>query len=114
MNDAPEDHGDNREFGDWWRAMGEHELRQLLFWVWDPIEIKDEFPTTAGEYDGYALEIATALASGMSSEELAALLQTIEQDRMGISRARADATASRLSDWYERSRRTFASAMAAR
>ena len=94
MTNATSAEGDSREFGEWWRATGEHELRQLLFWVWDPIGLKDAFPATASEYDRYALEIATALASGMSTEVLAALLATIEYTRMGVSSGRANAFAS--------------------
>jgi hypothetical protein len=113
VSNATSAEGDSREFGEWWRATGEHELRQLLFWVWDPICLKDAFPATADQYDRYALEIATALASGMSTEALAALLQTIEQARMGVSSGRANAVASRLAVWYQDSCRRFGSAVTA-
>ncbi|MFZ0385238.1 MAG: hypothetical protein WAL22_06225 [Solirubrobacteraceae bacterium] len=113
MSNATSAEGDSREFGEWWRATGEHELRQLLFWVWDPVDIKDAFPATADQYDRYALEIATALASGMSTEVLATLLATIERARMGVSSGRANAVASRLADWYQDSRRRSGSAVAA-
>jgi hypothetical protein len=33
-----------REFSDWWRDAGEQELRQLLYRVWDPIGLNQEFP----------------------------------------------------------------------
>lgn len=29
------------------------ELRQILYWRWDPIGVSDEFPLNAGEYDLY-------------------------------------------------------------
>lgn len=105
MSHATATEGHSREFGQWWRTTGEHELRQLLFWVWDPIGLKDDFPATADQYDRYALEIATALASDMSTETLAALLQTIEQTRIGVCSGRADAVAARLTVWYQDSHR---------
>lgn len=37
------------EFARWWHETGEHELRQLLLWRWDPIGVADYFPNTVGE-----------------------------------------------------------------
>jgi hypothetical protein len=95
---------DAREFADWWRETGERELCQLLYWVWDPIDLNQEFPDAADEYDGYAIEIATALASGMPVPTLAESLATIERDRMGLGQRSLDAIADRLQTWYARSR----------
>lgn len=39
---------------EWWTASGQIQLRQLLYWLWDPIGVKDYFPTTHDEYDCYA------------------------------------------------------------
>jgi hypothetical protein len=92
-----------REFSDWWRDTGEQELRQLLYWVWDPIGLNPDFPHASDEYDRYAIEVATALASGMPQSTLAALLGSIEQNRMGMGPRPLDAIAERLREWHERS-----------
>jgi hypothetical protein len=92
------------EFSDWWRAAGEHELRQLLFWVWDPIGVNEHFPVTADEYDRYAIEVATILASGASVPVLAEFLHAIARDRMGLVGPRPDAVAGQLHQWYRQSR----------
>ena len=104
MNDENTSTVDSREFADWWRQTGERELCQLLYWVWDPIDLSAEFPDAADQYDRYALEIATALASGMPAPTLAALLATIERDRMGLGQRPLDAIADQLRAWYARSR----------
>ncbi len=91
-------------FSVWWRNTGEQELRQLLYWVWDPIELNEQFPDAVDEYDSYALEIATALASDMPTATLAALLQTIERNRMGLETRSVETVAARLSAWYDKSR----------
>jgi hypothetical protein len=96
-----------REFSDWWLDAGEAELRQLLYWVWDPIDLNQAFPDASDEYDGYALEIATALASGMSQSTLAALLGSIEQNRMGMTARPLDLIAERLRTWYQRSTQRY-------
>jgi hypothetical protein len=95
--------GRAREFSEWWRDAGEGELCQLLYWVWDPLDLNHEFPDAADEYDGYALEVATALASGVSQSTLAALLGSIEQNRMGMRPRPLDVIAQRLRTWYQRS-----------
>jgi len=55
---------DADEFARWWKETGEHELRQILFWKWDPIGVSDIFPNTADDYDGYAPPIVSALRKG--------------------------------------------------
>ena len=45
----------------WWAETGERELRQLLYWKWDPIGVNDSFPWAVDEYDGYAPQILSAL-----------------------------------------------------
>ncbi len=39
------------DFARWWKETGEHELRQILFWKWDPIGAFDSSPNTTDEYD---------------------------------------------------------------
>ena len=60
------DHSGEEEFALWWSETGERELRQLLFWKWDPIGVNPFFPRTADEYDGYATQVVTALRTGAS------------------------------------------------
>lgn len=98
----------SREFSDWWRGAGESELRQLLYWVWDPLGVSESFPDAVDEYDGYALEIATALASGISQSALVALLTSIEQHRMGIARRSLQPVVEQLLAWHERSTERWA------
>ncbi len=91
-------------FADWWRETGEQQLRQLLYWVWDPLGVNEHFPSTADEYDRYAIEVATVLASGATARMLAGFLRTIERDRLGIAEPSSDFAATRLHEWYQRSR----------
>jgi hypothetical protein len=104
MSDEMNPEAASRGFADWWRESGEVELCQLLYWVWDPIGVNEDFPAAEDEYGCYALEIATALASDMPVSTLAGWLATIERDRMGLSQRPLDAIADRLQIWYRRSR----------
>lgn len=61
----------SEQFAAWWKQTGEHELRQLLLWRWDPIGVAELFPNTADEYDGYAPQIVQILRRGGPAEELA-------------------------------------------
>jgi hypothetical protein len=72
------------EFARWWNETGEHELRQLLYWKWDPIGVNAAFPRTADEYDRYAPEVVSALSNGACEADIAELLETIQRDRMGL------------------------------
>ena len=73
------------EFASWWKQTGEHELRQVLFWRWDPIGVSDHFPNTVDEYDGYAPQIARALRAEASDEELGRMILGFEHEAMGLS-----------------------------
>lgn len=33
------------------RRQDHLELRRVLYWQWDPIGVRDDFPHSAGEYD---------------------------------------------------------------
>lgn len=103
MNDTTVGEERARAFSEWWRGTGEAELRQILFWVWDPLGLNREFPDAADEYDKYALEILTALASEATPAALAALLGSIEQNRMGLDPRPLNDDVSRLSRWHRRS-----------
>jgi hypothetical protein len=94
------------EFAGWWRETGEHELRQVLLWRWDPLGVADHFPNTADEYDGYAPQVVQALRKGASETELMRLLGDFERDSMGLSApalARLRPLAVSLLFWFQNS-----------
>ena len=82
MADAEEPAGE--QYDRWWAETGEHELRQLLLWRWDPIGVADSFPSAADEYDGYAPALADLLRRGATEAEVAAHLEAIERDTIGL------------------------------
>ena len=69
-------------FARWWRETGEHELRQLLLWRWDPIGVADHFPNTADEYDDYASDVVQVLRDGGEADDVAEHLREIEREWM--------------------------------
>jgi hypothetical protein len=94
------------EFEHWWSATGERELRQILYWTWDPIGVNDEFPYTRDEYDAYALQVVKALRMGSTEAHVVDLLKTVEQEQMGLGDGNSAALrqlAGRLARWYQRS-----------
>jgi hypothetical protein len=72
------------EFARWWRETGERELRQVLFWRWDPLGVSGYFPNTADEYDGYAPGVVALLRLGASDDVLAEHLSFVERETMGL------------------------------
>jgi len=70
----------------WWEEAGGWQLRQLLFWRWDPIRVSDDFPFTHGEYDRYAGHLEKLLADGAGPPELSAYLLEVEKNEMGLTR----------------------------
>jgi hypothetical protein len=75
---------------------------------WDPIGVRD-VPEAQDEYDSYLGPIAGRLRSGDSPEELAAYLDSVTEERMGLgvpgkpnplAREANLATARKLIDWY--------------
>jgi hypothetical protein len=98
------------QFALWWKQTGEHELRQLLLWRWDPIGVADMFPNTADEYDGYAPQVIQLLRKGAQAEQLAAHLAAVERDAMGLSRGspeRLEHLGRLLLLWYENSQASW-------
>jgi hypothetical protein len=94
------------DFARWWKETGERELRQLLYWKWDPIGVSDSFPQAIDEYDGYAPQVVQALRRGAAQNEISVMLETIERNRMGLGRAPsgpAKVAARRILDWYAES-----------
>jgi hypothetical protein len=72
-------------FARWWRETGEHELRQVLLWRWDPIGVADWFPSAADEYDSYAPHLVQVLRSGGDTDAVMTYLRNVELDAMGLS-----------------------------
>ena len=94
------------QFAEWWRRTGEQELRQILFWRWDPLGVADCFPDTADEYDGYAPQLVKLLRADATEAEIAAHLAEVEHETMGLSWPRPEALADLaafLKGWYESS-----------
>jgi hypothetical protein len=72
------------EFARWWRETGAPELRQVLFWRWDPIGVSESFPHAADEYDGYAPGVVALLRAGAGEEDLADHLGFVERETMDL------------------------------
>ena len=90
------------EFERWWKETGEHELRQILLWRWDPIGVAHYFPNTADEYDEYAPEIVELLRRGATAAEIEEHLIEVERVQMDMSRPRDETgLAVLLVDWYD-------------
>lgn len=94
------------DFARWWRETGEHELRQVLLWRWDPVGVADYFPNTADEYDGYAAQLVQVLRKGGDADAVAAHLREVERQSMDgpiTSPERLGYLGTLLCDWYESS-----------
>lgn len=90
----------------WIREAGFEQLRQLLFWLWDPIGVNDAFPDTADEYDAYVRTLLSRLRQGMTADDVAAYLLEVERGPMGLAVGHAAPrrdVAERVVDWFEAS-----------
>jgi hypothetical protein len=88
----------------WSRKTGIAELRQLLYWRWDPMCVSDAFPRTADEYDAYAHAILGQLHHGHRRADIARYLRDSETELLGerhSDSASLGQLADRLIDWYE-------------
>lgn len=103
---------DNR----WWRQRGFPELRQILYWTWDPIGVNSAFPRTESEYDDCALQVAGLLARGADLGAVARYLFDAGRSFLGIDDAEsatiglddadyaaATSVTHRLVEWYPES-----------
>jgi hypothetical protein len=105
----PEPHPlSDEQFPRWADEVGFDELRQILFWRWDPIGIQDSFPNTADEYDRYARVLLTRLRDNVTPPEIAAYLVDVEKSRMFFGRQQSEdgdlhALGDRIAAWYDRS-----------
>jgi hypothetical protein len=107
------------QFTAWWKQTGERELRQLLYWRWDPLNVSTEFPYTWGEYDGYAPQIVSALRRGATGDDIAAALRELETGPMGLGDPTAERQAAyadrlavmadRLAVWFKNSQDSWGS-----
>lgn len=109
---ASESNGDElttEQFAKWWKQTGENELRQLLFWRWDPIGVSEAFPNAADEYDGYAPQVVQALRNGATESQLADVLMSLEVEAMGLSSQDSDLlpAAALLRHWYSNSQESW-------
>ncbi len=96
MNDLTAD-----EFARWWKETGEHELRQILFWRWDPVGVAHYFPNTADEYDDYAPQLVQLLRRGGTAEDVAGYLLRIEREQMGLSQiGEVEDVAALIESWF--------------
>jgi hypothetical protein len=59
-------------------------LRELLYSAWDPIGVSSSFPYAVDEYDGDAPALLQALKAQTSETEIAAMLEAVQRDRMGL------------------------------
>lgn len=73
----------------WWREAGEQQLRQILYWRWDPIGIADDFPWSEGEYNDYARPIVEHLRARGQEHDLVGILGQIELGEMELDNTRA-------------------------
>lgn len=90
----------------WWNQAGFAELRQVLFWRWDPIGIDDAFPATADEYDTYVRVLLSRLQAGMTASDIATYLLEVEQSSMGrrySEDAKLRQVGERVITWFEES-----------
>jgi hypothetical protein len=101
---------DDESFARWWNETGEHELRQVLYWKWDPLGVNYAFPNTADEYDHYAPEVVSALREGASETEVVLLLSAIERERIAVPRDRTERLpefVAELGIWFEHSQSSW-------
>ena len=58
-------------------------INEVLHYLWDPIGVRGE-PHARNEYDAYVPEIYSLIHGSASAEQIAAHLEKIETERMGL------------------------------
>jgi hypothetical protein len=94
------------QFARWWRETGDSELRQVLFWRWDPIGVSDYFPNSTDEYDSYGPGVVALLRAGAGEEDVADHLGFVERETMGLpvdDPGRRAEVAELLTTWFANS-----------
>ncbi len=78
------------------------ELRQILYWRWDPLGVSDSFPLNAGEYDRYADELLTRLEAGARDDSVTEYLERVEREwiTVGVGRARERDIGEVVAWWF--------------
>jgi hypothetical protein len=73
---------------------------EVLHYIWDPIGVRGE-PHARDEYDSYVPEVYSLLQSGAAAEQIAAHLDKIATERMGLNSniEHSLLTARNLLDW---------------
>lgn len=61
----------------------EARVRRILLAEWDPIGVR-HIPEAADEYDAYVADLAAMVERGAPADELAAHLETLQTDWMGL------------------------------
>jgi hypothetical protein len=90
-----------------WVRAGIVELRQILFWTWDPYDVQDAFPRTTSEYDALADGLLSELHRGTSTPELARWLggaEAVLGDDTPTRALQRRQVAERVDLWYDESR----------
>lgn len=72
------------EYTKWYRQAGLPELRQILYWCWDPIEVNAGFPYNDDEYDEYVPGLLSRLRKGADAAEIGAYLRHAQRDDMAM------------------------------
>lgn len=77
------------------------ELRQILYWFWDPLNLNASYPFNADEYDRYTRMLLRVLYRGLPDEAIGPFLLEIEKRSFGhgSASARLEATAVMVADW---------------
>jgi hypothetical protein len=78
------------------------ELRQILYWRWDPLGVSDSFPLSGGEYDQYAAELLSRLEAGAREDEVTAYLEWVEREwiTVGAGSARERGIGEAVAWWF--------------
>jgi hypothetical protein len=92
----------------WWVRAGREQLSELLWERWDPIgwppsNRSSGFKPPRGEYAGYARPVADMFRAHKSAEEIAAHLEDVEANTIGLRNLKDQrAVARELLAWYAR------------
>lgn len=89
----------------WWKEAGGWQLRQILYWRWDPIGVSESFPHTINEYDGYAGAVCMLLREEGGAGAVAEHLARAQTERMDLppgedEQLRLERTAALIVRWY--------------
>lgn len=68
------------------------QLRQILYWRWDPIGVSDAFPHTIDECDSYIWPLLRLLSGGADAAAINQHLRLLERDTSVPGPATRDAS----------------------